>query len=559
MANLFTLTPETLQHEDFNDKQLLHISNKLRFPTQIYTYPLYFNIQFRPCPLGFTLSPSNNCDCDQLLKQMPTVECDIDSQIITHAESVWVGVDDNVTVATSQYCPFGYCKINSIQLTLKDSSSTSPDSQCNYKHSGILCGSCLPGLSLALGSEQCLHCSNAYISLILLFALAGILLVLFIKVLDFTVCRGAINGLIFYANIISANKYLYYNQSDINPMTLFISWFNLDFSIETCFYDGLTAYARTWLQFIFPIYIWCIAGAIIFLANHSKWMAMISGNNGVPLLATLFLLSYAKLFNTVISVISYTTLYTTQGERLVWTVDGNIDYLGPKHAPLFAVAVIVLLFLWLPYSLILLLGRYLNKINCRLITHYLLKLKPFLDANYAPFNDRHQYWFGVILVIKAAILLSSATIPANGAHIVVFFIVITSWLLTFWGNMVFTDTKTMLLHTFFFVNLGILNVTKLFTFENMTDMMIASHVLIALVLVQFLGLCLVKLIKSLSTTTCRKHFIYCKENEAESDDWEPYMEASLVRNMSQSDDDEDNHSLTSYASSTESFSTYPLV
>ena len=555
--NFFKITPETLQYEDYNYHQLLYVRNKLRFPTQIYTYPLYFNIQFRLCPLGFTLSQSNKCDCNQLLKHMPTVECVIDGETITRAGSVWVGVDDNETVAASQYCPLNYCKNESIQLTLKDNASNSPDTQCNYKHSGILCGGCQPGLSLTLGSEECLHCSNAYITLIPVFAVAGILLVVFIKVLDFTVCHGAINGLIFYANIISANKHLYYNQSDINPITLFISWFNLDLGIETCFYDGLTAYARTWLQFIFPIYIWCIAGAIIFLANHSKRVAAISGNNGVPVLATLFLLSYAKLFNTIISVISYTTLYTTQGERLVWTVDGNVDYLGPEHAPLFAVAVLVLLFLWLPYTLILLFGKYLNKINCRLITRYLLKLKPFLDANYAPFNDRHQYWFGVILVVKAVILLSSATIPANGAHIVVFSVVIASCLLTFWGNMVFTNTKTMLFHTLFFVNLAILNVTKLFIFDKMTDMTIASYVLIGLVLIQFLGVCLVKIIK-LFSIKCGKHCICCKKEEIE-DDWELYMEAVLERNNSESESDEEDKDSHSSAGSIESLPTYPLV
>ena len=101
---------------------------------------------------------------------MPTVECGIDGETITHAGSVWVGVDDNETFATSQYCPFNYCKNESIQLTLKDNNSTGPDTQCNYKHSGILCGGCQPGLSLALGSEQCLHCSNAYITLIPVFA-----------------------------------------------------------------------------------------------------------------------------------------------------------------------------------------------------------------------------------------------------------------------------------------------------------------------------------------------------------------------------------------------------
>ena len=555
--NLFTLTPQTLQYGDYNKNQLSYISNKLRFPTQIYTYPLYFNIQFHPCPLGFTLSQSNKCDCNQLLKHMPTVECVIDGETITRAGSVWVGVDDNETVAASQYCPLNYCKNESIQLTLKDNASNSPDSQCNYKHSGILCGGCQPDLSLTLGSEQCLHCSNAYITLILVLAVAGISLVVFIKVLDFTVCHGAINGLIFYANIISANKHLYYNQSDINPITLFISWFNLDLGIETCFYDGLTAYARTWLQFIFPIYIWCIAGVIIFLANHSKMVAAISGNNGVPVLATLFLLSYAKLFNTIISAISYTTLYTTQGERLVWTVDGNVDYLGPEHAPLFAIAVLVILFLWLPYTLILLFGKYLNKINCRLITRYLLKLKPFLDANYAPFNDQHQYWFGVILVVKAVILLSSATIPANGAHIVVFSVAIASCLLTFWGNMVFSDTKTMLFHIFFFVNLGILNITKMFIFDKMTDMTIASYVLIGLVLIHFLGVCLVKIIK-LSSTKCGKHCICCKKEEIE-DDWELYMEAVLERNNSESESDEEDKDSHSSAGSIESLPTYPLV
>ena len=104
--NFFTLT---LQYEDYYN-QLSHIPNKLRFPTQIYTYPLYLNIQFRLCPLGFTLSQSNKCDCNQLLKHMPTVECVIAGETITRAGTVWVGVDDNETVAASQYCPFNYCK-----------------------------------------------------------------------------------------------------------------------------------------------------------------------------------------------------------------------------------------------------------------------------------------------------------------------------------------------------------------------------------------------------------------------------------------------------------------
>ena len=260
--NFYTLTPE-----NYAEKQ--KVNNKLRFPQQIYTYPLYIDIEFRSCPLGFTLSDSR-CDCNHILQCIPTVKCDIKDQTIIRSGSVWVGADDNETVSASQYCPLTYCKNESVRVTLHEYNNTDPNSQCNYKHSGILCGSCQAGLSLALGSENCLHCSNAYIILILPFAIAGILLVLFIKVLDFTVCHGTINGLFFYANVINANKQLYYSQKAINPITMFISWFNLDLGIETCFYDGLNAYTRTWLQFLFPIYIWCIAGTIIFLANYSK-------------------------------------------------------------------------------------------------------------------------------------------------------------------------------------------------------------------------------------------------------------------------------------------------
>ena len=45
-------------------------------------------------------------------------------------------------------------------------------------------------------------CTNIHLALILPFALAGLMLVLFLIVCNFTVSMGTINGLIFYANIV---------------------------------------------------------------------------------------------------------------------------------------------------------------------------------------------------------------------------------------------------------------------------------------------------------------------------------------------------------------------
>ena len=301
-------------------------NGKLVFPNQFYHYPVYLNLSLRSCPSGFSLTelPPFKCGCNELLKQMPGVKCTIQDQLIGRAGSIWVGKYGNESVAASRYCPHHFCNSNEIKISLMitDDNLTGTDIQCNGNHSGIVCGGCQPGLSVALGSDRCLKCSSYSIFLLLPYAIAGIILVLFIKMLDLTISEGTLNGLIFYANVIKANQYLYYDQSSTNPMTLFIAWLNLDLGIETCFINGLTAYGRTWLQFVFPLYVWSIASLIIVVAKYSNRMAKMMGNNGVPVLATLFLLSYAKLFNTILTALSYTTLYTTEGQELVWSVQG---------------------------------------------------------------------------------------------------------------------------------------------------------------------------------------------------------------------------------------------
>ena len=173
--------------------------------------PVCVNIPILPCPVGFMLTTDApfKCDCNQLLQQISGVHCNIQLQTFARSGLVWVGMisNDNTTtgtIAASQYCPFHYCNRVDCNVLL-----TKSDTQCNYNHSGILCGACQPGLSLALGSERCLPCSNKYLALLIPLTLAGPALVGFIKFLDLTVSQGTMNGLIFYANIIQANHYIF--------------------------------------------------------------------------------------------------------------------------------------------------------------------------------------------------------------------------------------------------------------------------------------------------------------------------------------------------------------
>ena len=167
----------------------------------------------------------------------------------------------------------------------------------------------------------------------------------------------------------------------------------------------------------------------------------------------------SKLFHTIITALSFTTLSATHGSKAVWSADGNLDYLGPEHAPLFAVAVATLLFLWLPYTFLLLLGQWLHRCNCRLIIHMMMKIKPFLDAHYGPLKGNHRYWFGALLVMRAVILLISVLIPANRANITVFSIALCALVLTGFAVGVYKSIAVAIFDAVLFVNLGFLSVT----------------------------------------------------------------------------------------------------
>ena len=510
--------------------------------------PVYVNISLLPCPPGFMLTTHTpfRCDCNSFLQLMHGFQCHIQEQTIGRSGLLWVGTiqinnGSNGTVAASEYCPLDYCNTEYSNVTLSE-----PDSQCNYNHSGTVCGGCQPGLSLALGSAQCLQCSNKYLALLIPLTLAGPVLVFSIKLLDLTISHGTLNGLIFYVNVIKANEYIFLPQGQINPLTVFIAWLNLDLGVETCLYQGLTAYSKTWLQFVFPFYIWSIAGLIIILARYSDRVAKVMGNNSVPVLATLFLLSYAKLLRTIITALSYTMVYTSHGPKAVWTTDGNVDYLGSQHAPLFAAAMVILLFLWLPYTLLLFLGQWLQRCNCQFVVRMLLKIKPFLDAHYGPLKSKHRYWFGALLLVRATILLISALIPANHSSVIVLCISVIAAVLTQFGQLVYRHLAVAMFDITFFMNLMVLTAVYSFIASGGGDLAVSAYTLIGIAFVQFVGLVLFKVLTTLKRS---EKFMRCfRKGQPIEDDWELYEQAAIQREMESDEveqDSEDSGSIES--------------
>ena len=106
----------------------------------------------------------------------------------------------------------------------------------------------------------------------------------------------------------------------------------------------------------------------------------------------------------------------------VWTYDGNIEYLKGKHVALFTVALLLLLLLFLPYTLLLIFGQYVRSMSVRRRwVLWWIRSTAFMstmDAYHAPYRRRHRYWTGFLLLTRCVLFLVFAT-DSRDNHVLV--------------------------------------------------------------------------------------------------------------------------------------------
>ena len=437
------------------------------------TIPAYVSVYLQPCPVGFRLSKQDNCACSSSLTNS-VISCSIDTMLITRKSPVWLsaandtrahdeGKNMSVVYLIHPHCPFDYCLSGDFDFSLAD-----PDAQCNHNRSGILCGKCKSGYSLTLGTNECKQCTNIYLLLLVPFALAGVFLVVFLSLTDMTVTAGTINGLLFFANTVRENHTTFFPgpQAAATFLTVFIAWLNLDLGISSCFYDGLDAYALTLLQLSFPIYLWLLAFGIIIASRHFAFMNKLCGRSIVHVLASLFLLSYTKIQRTIAAGLSFTIVDVSNGTKYIaWLSDGNVRYLEGKHIPLFLVSVLFLFALFIPYTLSITLGPWLQSKTQYKVFRWVLKLKPFFDAYFGPLKDKQRHWTGVLLLSRLVLSLVSSVNELGNDSVNLLAINILTFILLglLWqSGGVYKRWPLAVFDYFFLTNLGVLSLLTLY-------------------------------------------------------------------------------------------------
>ena len=319
------------------------------------------NITFLPCtcPIGFQPVHTGtlcSCVCDPILKRYVS-SCSYENETVLRDSNAWIDYVNTTTEAGYLLypdCPFDYCVDTPVNVNLNIPNGA--DVQCAFNRSGKLCGECKEDLSLVSCSSRCQECSNNLVSLIISFALAGILI---------------LNGLICYANILAAS----------HISIVVISWFNLDLGIKMCCYIVMNSNAK-----VDPTYIILITVTIIIISEYSIRFATLIGKKGpVAILCTLILLPYSE---TIYASLQFTSLDFPDGNHIAQFIT--------------AIAIIILSF----FLTVLIFWEWIQHWRNRGFIG--LTSNPKYTFSHAYLNPEYRHWVGLTMLARILLYVVSA-------------------------------------------------------------------------------------------------------------------------------------------------------
>ena len=148
----------------------------------------------------------------------------------------------------------------------------------------------------------------------------------------------------------------------------------------------------------------------------------------------------------------------------VWLKDANVPYLRSWHLALTVVTTLILVFFFLPYTLLLLLGYKLYRFTGRKYSRWLIRIKPLLDSYYAPYKMHCRYWTGLLLLVRCGLYivfsynsLGHTTMSLLAINIAFTTIIVVAWL----SIKIYTNFYTNAVEALVYLNLITISATAL--------------------------------------------------------------------------------------------------
>ena len=394
-------------------------SIKLRFLCLDTNAEAYTNVNLTTCPLGYVFQTppksqpiQGTCECVDISDD---VQCDFVLGVACIRHGYWVGKinADNAledTLIDTAPCQYPYCKTDlpPCPIILSQTYTKLPitqDEQCNGLYGGLLCRSCREDAVFSFEAVNCIPSSNCkpwqpYVTLVLVVVFQLVLgfgIVIVLKA-SFKTGIGHLYGPLFFIAVLRLVPFGYYKEYVQLKFTVSIFQSVLLLNLEVfgkipwCFFSNINPLLNYSLHFLGPFIIAVVLLSTVLLARYYPRQFLSLQSSPVQAICLLILLSFWSVSDTCIQLLKpITTLNGVKGWRVA--LQPNLQYLkDPYHIVTWIISTVLLIFLLVPFILLLFLSPLLRrKFN-------LTCIQPLLDAFQSCYDDRFRWYSGVYLL-----------------------------------------------------------------------------------------------------------------------------------------------------------------
>ena len=362
-------------------------------------------IQLSPCYPGYFHNVhSNTCVC---YHHQDIVKCYDDYNEIKRG--YWFGFITGSSKPTVSLCPSRYCYFEKHRKETRQEYYLLPstsDNQCHSHRTGVACGECKPGYTLAYDSPDCINtdkCSAGMTVLVIVLTILCRIAIVFVLVhfsYKLQISSGYAYGIIYYyysiVDILSHN-----NPSYVSEVTAVLSSFmklTPQLFGQPCLVEGLSGIDQRFIHYSHALTVSLILLIIGLAARYSSKIAFYVCRYILRVICILLHLSYTSLVSTSFQLLR-TTHYPGYDGLYVY-VSPDMKYFNNRHAFYAVVALLceLIVGIGLPLFLLLeplILSRWFN----------FVRVMPLLDQFQSCYKDNYRWFAANYLICRQVIIV----------------------------------------------------------------------------------------------------------------------------------------------------------
>jgi predicted outer membrane repeat protein len=392
---------------DLRGKSGTNFSVEVRTVGGQFAQKILENVELKKCDPGFVLH-GTQCVCASVNRVRGVSRCNEENSVVYLEKGYWAGEvenDDGETVFVTAQCPAEYCNcLKPDHLSLREDECVyNQDEICKGDREGVMCGSCTYGTSVQVGFQSCsAGCSNSQLWRLIPLLVCLTVLVFIIFTINRDVFTCYLNVWLLFYQVVQLVVGVHQDIT-FDPFI----WFVIGLAEITingfggCLWEGMDNLQKLGFSYLLPVYVFVVV-FIISLVSRKFPDSYFTRRSTFRASCTLFVLCYSTLARVSMDILRPSLV----GDKLVVFYQGTVAYFSSYHCYFAVPALLILLFIVIPFPLILMFPPFCTK--CRPVLRY---TNPLFSTFQSCFKDRYKWYAGFYFLCRFFFLLFAIFIP----------------------------------------------------------------------------------------------------------------------------------------------------